>query len=135
MKTLTNSFIYLFAKELSQLKAYVTFLIWSVCMFIVLREKETQNKTKMCWQQKVQKTLWFLLMDGVQLSQGYRATTKRQFMFNHSIPKIPWYSSDRPRKDERQSWSLSHPVVLNNVICQKDVQYFRKKRHLRWTSF
>ena len=27
------------------------------------------------------KTLWLLLMDEVQLSQGYRATTKRELTF------------------------------------------------------
>ena len=32
------------------------------------------------------KTLWSLFMDGIQLSQGYRATLKRQFYF---LPLIP----------------------------------------------
>ena len=45
-------------------------------------------------------TLWPLLMDGVQLSQGYRATTRRQFIF--LLLWSSWYSFDRPRKDERQ---------------------------------
>ena len=31
----------------------------------------------------LKKTLWPLLMDGVQLSQGYGATTRRQFNFYH----------------------------------------------------
>ena len=31
------------------------------------------------------KTLWSLFMDGIQLSQGYRATLKRQFYFYHSF--------------------------------------------------
>ena len=29
------------------------------------------------------KTLWPLFVDGVQLSQGYRANTKRQFTYYH----------------------------------------------------
>ena len=29
-------------------------------------------------------TLWPLFVDGVQLSQGYRATTRRQFIFHYS---------------------------------------------------
>ena len=37
--------------------------------------------------QEKKKTLWILFMDGVQPSQGYRATTRRQFTFYHSIPK------------------------------------------------
>ena len=45
-------------------------------------------------------------MDGVQLSQGYRATKVPK------VPKYSWHSFDQPRKDERlsQTWS---PVVLN----------------------
>ena len=45
-------------------------------------------------------------MDGVQLPQGYRATTKRQFTFYHYVPKNSWYSFDQPRKDE----SLEPPI-------------------------
>ena len=32
---------------------------------------------------KEKKALWLLFMDGVQLPQGYRATTSRQFTFYH----------------------------------------------------
>ena len=32
---------------------------------------------------KNKKTLWHLFMDGVQLPQGYRAITRRQFTFYH----------------------------------------------------
>ena len=49
----------------------------------------------------------------VQLCQGYRATMRRQFTFYHSVPRSSWYSFNRPRKDERLSWSGSYPVVLN----------------------
>ena len=31
----------------------------------------------------LKKTLWSLFMDGVQLPQGYRVTTRRQFSFYH----------------------------------------------------
>ena len=54
-----------------------------------------------------------LFMDGVQPSQGYRATTRRQFTFYHSVPRSSWYSFNLPWKDERLSWPQSHPVVLN----------------------
>ena len=37
--------------------------------------------------QEKKKMLWILFMDGVQPSQDYRATTRRQFTFYHSIPK------------------------------------------------
>ena len=52
-------------------------------------------------------------MDGVQLPQGYTATSRRQFTFYHSVPRNFWYSFYRPRKDERLGQPWSHPVVLN----------------------
>ena len=52
-------------------------------------------------------------MDGVQLSQGYRATTRRQFTFYHSVLGSSWYPTDRPRKDERLSWPCWSHQVLN----------------------
>ena len=57
--------------------------------------------------------IWPLFIDGVQLSQGYRATTRRGFTFYHSVPRSSWYPFNRPRKDERLSWPWSHAVVLN----------------------
>ena len=39
-------------------------------------------------------------MDGVQLSQGYRATMKRQFTFCDSVPKNFWYWLNHPQKDK-----------------------------------
>ena len=36
-----------------------------------------------------QKTLWPLFMYGVQLPQGYRATTMTQFTFPHQSPGVP----------------------------------------------
>ena len=62
---------------------------------------------------KTLKTLWPLFIDGVQLCQGYRATSMRQFTFYHQVPRKSWYSFDRPQKDERVSRPWSHPVVLN----------------------
>ena len=38
------------------------------------------------------KTLWPLFMDGVQLPQSYRATSRRQFTFYHQVPRESWYS-------------------------------------------
>ena len=35
-----------------------------------------------------QKTLWSSFMDGGQLSQGYRATSRRQFAFTTKFPGI-----------------------------------------------
>ena len=49
------------------------------------------------------KTLWPLFVHGVQLFQGYRATTSRQFTFYHSVPSRSWYSTDRHRKDKRSN--------------------------------
>ena len=64
----------------------------------------------------MQKTLWPLFMNGVQLSQGYiyKVTAKRQFTFYHSIHKSSWNSFNRPRKDGRLRWIRSHPAVLNS---------------------
>ena len=41
------------------------------------------------------------------------ATSRRQFALYYSVPRNSWYSFYRPRKDERLSRPLSHPVVLN----------------------
>ena len=44
-----------------------------------------------------------LWMDGVQLSQGYRATRRRQLTFYYSVSRNFGYSTGRPWKDERLS--------------------------------
>ena len=59
------------------------------------------------------KTLQSLFMNGVQLPQDYKATTKRQFTFYHSVPRTSWHSFSQPQKDERLSSSWSHSAVLN----------------------
>ena len=64
---------------------------------------------------KIHVTLWPLFMDGVQLPQGCRATTGKQFTFYHEVPRNSWYSFDRPQKDERLSRPWNHPVVLNTT--------------------
>ena len=61
------------------------------------------------------KTLRPLFMDGVQLSQGYTVTTRRQFAFSHWVPRASRYSFGRPQKDKRLSWPWSHATVLNLV--------------------
>ena len=61
----------------------------------------------------LKKTLRLLFMDGVQLSQGYRATARRQFTFYNSATRTSWYLFNRLRKNERLSWPWSHPAVLN----------------------
>ena len=61
---------------------------------------------------KKTKTLWLLFVDGVQLPQGYRATSRKQFTFYHNVPRNFWYSFDRPQKDEWLSQPWSHPVVF-----------------------
>ena len=44
------------------------------------------------------------------------ATSRRQFIFYHSVPRNSWYSFYRSRKDERLSRHWSHPVVLNTGL-------------------
>ena len=52
-------------------------------------------------------------MDMAQLSKVYRATTRRQFTFYHSIPRNPMYPFDQPRKDERPTRPWSCTVAFN----------------------
>ena len=61
----------------------------------------------------LKKTLRLLFMDGVQLSQGYRASTRRQFTFYYSAPWTSRYLFNQPCMDERLSWLWIHPAVLN----------------------
>ena len=58
-------------------------------------------------------------MDGVQLSHGYRATTRRQSTFYHSVKRVTWYSLNRPQKNERLSWPWSPPAVLNPRLMDR----------------
>ena len=58
-------------------------------------------------------TLWLLIVDGVQLSQDYKAATRRQFTFYHQVPRRSCDLFDQPRKDERLSRLWNNPVVLN----------------------
>ena len=51
-------------------------------------------KTPYIFINKLKKAIWPLFMDGVQLSQGYRATRRRQFTFYHSVPSSSQYSID-----------------------------------------
>ena len=59
------------------------------------RHGHKYTKYKMCLtmmivmynKEHLKKTLWPFLINGVQLSQGYRATTRRQFTFYHSVPR------------------------------------------------
>ena len=46
-----------------------------------------------------------LFMDGVQLPQGYRATTRSKFTFYYWFPIYSWYSFDQPRK--MNGWSVN----------------------------
>ena len=50
--------------------------------------------TKIFYRAQTKKNLWSLFMDAVQLSQGYRATTRKQFTFYHSVPMGSAYSVD-----------------------------------------
>ena len=61
----------------------------------------------------LKKTLRLLFMDGVQLSQGYRASARRQFTFYYSAPWTSRYLFNQPCMDERLSWLWIHPAVLN----------------------
>ena len=45
----------------------------------------------------------------VQLSQGYKATARRQYTFYHSVPRSSWYSIDLPWKNEKTELTLEPP--------------------------
>ena len=59
-----------------------------------------KNKEKIILYENL-KALWVLFMDGVQLSEGYRATARRQFAFYHSVPRSFWYSFNQLQWDKR----------------------------------
>ena len=66
------------------------------------------------WQKNGSVKLYGLFfVDGVQLPQGYGATTGRQFTFYQHVPRNSWYSFDRPWKDERLSRPWNYQVGLN----------------------
>ena len=65
------------------------------------------------WVSSSKKALWPLFMDRVQLPKVYRATTRRQFIFYHSVPKNSWYPFDQPQKDRRLTRPWSHTLVFN----------------------
>ena len=67
-------------------------------------------------------------MDGVQLHQGYTATTRRQFTFYQLVPKKSWYLFDRPRKDEKTESTQE----LLNCSC---LQIFFSGTLLRYSMF
>ena len=47
------------------------------------------------------KTLWPLFMNGVQISQGYRATARKQFTFYQPVSWSFWYSFNQLWQDEK----------------------------------
>ena len=55
-------------------------------------------------------------MDRVQLSQGQRSTSRRQFTFYHYFSRNFWYSFYKLQKDERLSRPWSHPMVLKKGL-------------------
>ena len=84
------------------------------------------KKQKTLEQNFKKKTLWPIFIDGVQLSQGYRATMRRHFTFHHSVPRSSWYSLDRLQENERlnlgpQDWessALTNRPLLHKGDCQ-----------------
>ena len=49
----------------------------------------------------------------VQMLKVYRATTRKQFTFYHSVLRNSWYRFDQTRKDKRLTRPWSHTVALN----------------------
>ena len=56
-------------------------------------------------------------MDKVQQSETF---TRDSLLFTTNAPRSYWFSLDWPWNDERLSWSLSHPVVLNMVPLDRE---------------
>ena len=61
-------------------------------------------------------------MDGVQLPQGYRATSRRQVTFYHQVPRKSYYSFNRPRKDEKAESNMEPPSGFEHRIPGLGVQ-------------
>ena len=98
---------YFFSKEFRKCIYYISSYLY-----------QSQTKYSRLVLQKIffkNKTLWPLFMDGGQLSQGYRATKRRQLTCHQSVTKSTWYPFRQPRKDERLSRSWRHSVDLNPV--------------------
>ena len=74
-------------------------------------------------------------VDGVQLLQGYTATSRRQFTFYHQVPRKSWYSFDLHRKDERLSRCWSHPVVMNTRPLDWESSALTTRQSLHKKSF
>ena len=60
--------------------------------------KNVRNFTEVCLHKVDRKTM-YLIHDEIKtlrplLSQGYRATTRRQFTFYHPVPRSSWHSTD-----------------------------------------
>ena len=72
------------------------------------------------------KTLWPLFMDGVQLSQGYIATIRRQFnffpLYPHEFPVLIWLSSEGWKAEstlkQPSGFELSAPGL--RIQCTKN---------------
>ena len=84
----------------------------ALAIFLTIFQSQSKH-SRLKLQKNLKKTLWSLLMDGVQLSRGYRATTRRQFTFYHQVTRSTWYSFYPSQKDERLSQPWSYSVVLN----------------------
>ena len=83
------------------------------------------------WKTPIYKTLWPLLVDGVQLLQGYTETLWGDSLL---FTRNSWYSLNQSRKDERLRWPWSHPVVLNLCINLVITKYKLKSQYVKLTQ-
>ena len=69
-------------------------------------------------------TLQRLFMDGVQLPQGYRATSRRQFTFTTKLPEIPRTHFIDLRKINKAESTLEPPSGPKHGIPGLEIQRF-----------
>ena len=95
-------------------KVLLTFSPFSTISIYHTRNRNWAGHLK--GQKTFKKLYGSFFIDGLQLSQGCKATTRRQFSFYHWVPKSSWYSFDQPRKDKRLSWPCTHPIRQNSTL-------------------
>ena len=61
-------------------------------------------------------------MDGVQLTQGCKATTRRQLTFYHKVSRNSWYSSDQTCKNESSQSTLEPPSGFEHGTPRLGIQ-------------
>ena len=74
--------------------------------------------------------MWPIFMGRVQLCQGCKATTRKQFTFNQYVPRSSQSSFHRPQTEKMLSRPWSRPVVLNPERLDSEYSALTNGRNL-----